>query len=830
MTETGSLRPFDSRTSLRALKGLKLTRDKASLNGPIRARIIEPRDSQFLQDKFSQAQNALRSLKKMSWVCGYCSRSVPCVTEGTSRKKSIHIHPTWTKIRLTVLDTGEQCYPCPTCETTDGRRAITHWDHPDIRLHKRLRQHHARAHHQLLREKYNATEVVEFYDDARRLRCELVHGPNDRDAVVRDTPATTPPRLPEPAASPDTPSRRRARNFSAKQSHAIILPPSYLEWLENELRPDSVASYAGVAKTFLHWYGTNCEKPGVLADVWDVDRVRLFIAELKPQVAPTTVFNYLCALQTAQRFVRQRGEIEPSPAVIYSFAAMFRQASRGKTDHQKVVAEKKRKTSVTLHEVRKRILDNKELYKRFKGFVKLCADGGSLAQTQFTWATGFALFNLQASNFKRNGNTLKIEFKPALKRIKAALKHRKACELVITNATKTGGTEVFSIVKMQRIKILLMYATFLRPSAMGTGQCPQFFVNSLGKRITKAAPYISALGKSVGLPNLTIKDLRSRIETEAAVRGKDVDRAAIADHLAHTEATRDKHYLLLDKRRSREAAMDVERLIDEAEPPEDSDADTSIDSSVLSEDNVEYDDDSSSAAEDEKSPEDTDVSMDSSPSGSLPESNQTDVFSEEETSSNVSKTEEIDDLLLSPTPSPSPSKKRERERTGLSSESESGDASPTPTPLTKKARLSERNPELTPKSSQEFHTPLHGTPPQRTNEEFDRAATPSPSHSKEREGPPNAPSSSSRGSIKLKDVTIPDGERMFSPEASPSPRSTKDSRPPALHQRPRTSSENAAIEPKTDSSDEGSKSDPGESSPPLTRTLRHRIYTIPKKK
>ena len=797
-----------------------------------------------------------RSPPTMSWTCGFCKRSLPATTEGTSKKKTVRVQPEWSPVPLTVIDGGEQCYPCPQCEEKDEIRAITHWDHADIRLHKRLRQHHARAHQQKLHDKYSSAAVVQFYEDARRLRCELIHGPDDASHTQRETPVPkTPPNEQEPAHDPETPTRRRARNVSAKESQAISLPPSYLEWLRDELRRDSVASYTGIAKTFLHWHGKTREEPAVLADVWNLDSVRAFIADLKPQVAPTTIFNYVCALQTAQRFVRERGEIEPTPGTVFGFAALFRQASRGKSEHQKVVAETKRKTSVMLHEVKERILDNDEIYRRFKGLVKLASDGGSLSQSQFTWATGYALFNLQASNFKRNGNTLKIPFKPALKRIQAALKHKKACELVVTNATKTGGTEVFSIVKMQRLKILLMYAVSLRPSAMGSGQCPQFFVNSVGNRITKASPYISALGKSVGLPNLTIKDLRSRIETEAALKGKTVDRSAIADHLAHTEATRDRHYLLVDKRRSREAAMDVEKLIDQAEPPEDSDADTSLDSSLLSEDDIEYDDDTSEDG-DTPSPEENDTSGGSTSSNSEPESDHPDtIHSEEGTTSDESKKEEFIDLTFSSSPSPSPpsSKKRDREPTGLS-ESESSESSLMPaTPLTKKARLEAKNSEAIPTSTLEFPA-LHGSPPLRTSEVCTATPSSSLSLSEEKESPTTVPPTVARAPVILilsddsrsprpETKTVPDSEGdKITPESSEktaaaterahitsnSPGSTKSSLDTAAHQRPRASSENGATEPRPDSEDEGAKSDPGEASPPWTRTLRRRVYTVPK--
>ena len=82
------------------------------------------------------------------------------------------------------------------------------------------------------------------------------------------------------------------------------------------------------------------------------------------------------------------------------------------------------------------------------------------------------------------------------------------------------------------------------------------------------------MAKLVGLPSLTIKDLRSQIETEAAFRGDLVDRAEIASHLAHTEATRDRHYLLNDHRRSRKAAKELVMLLDRAEPDATMDSDS----------------------------------------------------------------------------------------------------------------------------------------------------------------------------------------------------------------------------------------------------------------
>ena len=101
---------------------------------------------------------------------------------------------------------------------------------------------------------------------------------------------------------------------------------------------------------------------------------------------------------------------------------------------------------------------------------------------------------------------------------------------------------------------------------MGTGKCNSFFLSSVGQTIVQMAPLIKAVGRSVNLPNLTIKDLRSQIETEAALQSDRVDRAEIANHLAHTEATRDRHYLLTDHRRSRKAAKQLDQLVNQASP------------------------------------------------------------------------------------------------------------------------------------------------------------------------------------------------------------------------------------------------------------------------
>ena len=551
--------------------------DRMSGNQPISAKLPEPAESRFesgvLVSIHSRPYPEIAAPKMESnYTCHVCRRKERSLNSHTGKKPSIVLIPSWTSIKLTVYDSGEHCLPCPLCETTpEGNRAITHWDHPQTRLHKRLRQHVVRHHQKRLHELFTPDEVTSFYADARRLRCELIHGPKAPTAVPLDE-------VPNKAEETVSPTRRRARNISAKESRAIELPPTFIDWLRDELRPDSVSSYAGVIRTYLHWIGLQRESAGALPDVWDIDAVTSFIQSLKGQVAPSTIFNYLCALQSAQRFVQLRGEANPTQNTVLQFSALMRQASKQKAMHHRSVSEKKRTDSVTLLEVKQRVLGNPDLLHRYQSYAEICQSGEILSQSQFQWATGYAIFNLQASNFKRNGNVRKIPFESTLDRIQTALRRGKTCEIAVADATKTGGTEVFSILKRQRLEVLLSYGTHIRPSAMGSGNSPSFFVNSVGKAISKASPFITALGKSVGLPHLTIKDLRSRIETEAALREKNVDRKAIAGHLAHTEGTRDRHYLLTDRRRSREAARDIEKLIDGAEPADDSDSDTELSS------------------------------------------------------------------------------------------------------------------------------------------------------------------------------------------------------------------------------------------------------------
>ena len=485
------------------------------------------------------------------------------------------------------MSAGEHCLPCPRCETADGEIKIKYWEQADIRLHKRLRQHFSRHHHAKLHEVYSPPEVAKFYADARNLRCQLIHGPTQPSSppesnILASAPARekSPRAQPETSIGPSTPPRKS--NSSSKASQSIILPQNFLNWLKEEVSILTSATYVGIIRSFI-FLGKNLPSAnGTLADVWNFDAVKYFLDEKKAAgLKPSTLFNYLMALMAAQRYVRLEGEVDPPPLINLKFQSLMKQLSRGKAAHYLTVSEEKRQNSTMLHEVKEKIINNSALHRRFQVNVNATKCGSSLSQSEYSWSTGYAVFILQASNFKRNGNLAKIEFRPAMKRLKSALKHQKSFEIEIHGATKTGGIEVFSVGKRERIRTLYDYGRYIRQTAMGNGRCSTFFVNSVGTTITQIAPFIKALGKSVDLPHLTIKDLRSRIETEAKYQGDKVSRSHIASHLAHTEATRDRHYLLADKRESRKAAIELEKLIEGAEPLEYSDAETSeADSSV----------------------------------------------------------------------------------------------------------------------------------------------------------------------------------------------------------------------------------------------------------
>ena len=370
-------------------------------------------------------------------------------------------------------------------------------------------------------------------------------------------------------------STNRSRWLSGEVKDTRV-SQNFANYLGNsELRPSSVYSYTLSVRYYLAWVTKYHSASSSIEDVWNYQWVKEFTDDSKGKIAPSTIYNNLVGILAAQRYVEEEGQVAPTERTKLQFRTLARQAAKGKAAHRHVVAKQKRTDSVSLHEATVRIFENQKLFDRYQNLVDHCEKGETLSGPNFRWATGYAILQLEASNFKRTGNLCKIEYATAVKKLKAAIKHTATCELEIDDATKTGGSEIFSIVKPQRVKVLYQYATILRPSVMGESACKDLFVSTVGTRLLHVSEVIKLVGESVDLPNITIKDLRTRVETDAAAKGDKVDRGEIAKHLAHSEATRDRHYLMTDNRRSRKAAKDLETLLDDARSSEESSSDSS---------------------------------------------------------------------------------------------------------------------------------------------------------------------------------------------------------------------------------------------------------------
>ena len=505
-----------------------------------------------------------------NFKCPTCENNEPCIKEGDKPKQSIRLLVPWHEEALTVVKNGEHCLPCPLCENpSDWEDAkIMHWEKPRERLHRRLRQHYKREHgNKLMKAVMNQQEISQFYRKAWELRCRLIHGPS----------------LASQATTTRTDAGPRTRSHSGKtprllevETSKIPLPEKFEKYINDTLKPSSVASYRCIVKVYLGWIRVNQERSGALTDAWNYEWVSSFLEDVKAKCAPSTAFNYLCAIVSCQKFTMLHGESEPSERTKLQFQALMRSLGKEKGQHRHIVAERKRKNSVKLHDVNRRILRNSDFDERYARIIRQIIASELLNSTDIAWAIGFAMLNLQASNFKRNGNLAKIEYGHALKRIKSAIKNRTSCEIEIRDAAKTGGNEIFSVISRKRLKVLFQYATIIRPSTNVSPNVKSFFVSSMGNPINKGVgTLIKVVARSAGIPHMTIKDLRSRIETEAALLSNESERKDIATHLAHTETTRDRHYLLADRRRSQKAAAAVDKLMRRA-PPDNSSEDESL--------------------------------------------------------------------------------------------------------------------------------------------------------------------------------------------------------------------------------------------------------------
>ena len=225
--------------------------------------------------------------------------------------------------------------PCPDCERPQkiGPKEdfrITSWENIGTRLHTRVRQHYVRHHNYRLNEIYDAQGVTKYYDDARRLRCELLHGPpqpgasSSASASMSGTQQPTSDFIFPPGAEENLGQQPasiqsahvRMRNLSGLKDNSLIPNgDDYITWLQNEteLAESTIGSYLVITRNFLGWLLNNKTTDIALKLAWNLDWVKDFIQAVKDtDPAPTTMYNYACALATIQKFLIDRGEATPT--------------------------------------------------------------------------------------------------------------------------------------------------------------------------------------------------------------------------------------------------------------------------------------------------------------------------------------------------------------------------------------------------------------------------------------------------------------------------------------------------------------------------------------
>ena len=504
-----------------------------------------------------------------------------CYTDGEPPKQKIRVVLPWASDLALVLHNGEHCLPCPECERPNGVLAtdefmISSWDNLSTRLHLRLRQHYARFHGKPLKDVLEPEDVRRFYARAHSLRCQLLHGPPLPTSAVAPMKATKflcPPEAEQNIEKqPETvrTAHERMRNLSGLKGNSAI-PPSFLDWLKTDadLASATIGSYLVAVRNFLGWLLEHKTTNLTLCHSWNLEWVKAFLdAVHAASSAPTTVYNYACAMNLMQRYTLERGEVSPSERDKAQWAQLMRRWGKLKKAHQRKVGDEKLENTPTLSEVRRRIIESESTLAKFKELVDLSRVGDFIGPSEFKWATGFAILQLQASNFKRNGNLSKIKIQNALPRLSAAVdqikqgKERVCVSFEVKDATKTGGREIFSMVDPRKIMALYQYAKFIRPRCPREVKADDLFLNSVGTALkTKVSDVIQAVAKGEGMKGVVIRDLRSRVETTAAAHASQIDRPELARHLAHSENTRDRFYLHPTAKRSRRAAEDLEELL-----------------------------------------------------------------------------------------------------------------------------------------------------------------------------------------------------------------------------------------------------------------------------
>jgi hypothetical protein len=525
-----------------------------------------------------------------SWRCSVCLHQYKAWYTGKVPRQSITIALPWTDLyRPMVRQGGENRYPCPH-QDCDGPR-ITHWDNIEDRMYSRLRCHHTKRH-----STHEETISID-HGLANKLRCQLLCGPPDcrpPDLKSRDVHL-------QPVGNQDggeTSGISNMKHAAGKKKTTILSVhkkmkqmsamsdnrgiPEHLQqfWIEESgLKEKTIGQYQNVVKKYLGWLDLEKQTSDLL-EFWNIDWLQEFMNEIKRKGAkPTTTYNYHCAAINVQRYLQRSGLATPSEKQQNQFAYMMKTAAKVKKEHQKIAKQEQLRSTPKLRDVNEFVVKNENHADLFALIVKKCQDPklpshnlNILTIFEFKWATAFAIMQLQSSNFKRNGNLVKIQKDYAEKKINRNLKKCRlleesqegivppSCILSVNDGVKNHNTEMFCINEKYKKNVLRLYIKYIRPNCPTKPRCTELFINTNGKSLfNKVHDYLNLLGKTSGLKNMTIASCRTQLETSAAEFGSEVDRAEICRHLSHTEDTRNRYYLGTTNKTSAKASKDIDK-------------------------------------------------------------------------------------------------------------------------------------------------------------------------------------------------------------------------------------------------------------------------------
>jgi site-specific recombinase XerD len=525
-----------------------------------------------------------------NWRCSVCLHQYKAWYTGKVPKQTITIALPWTDHRPMVRQGGENRYPCPHPDCEGAR--ITHWDNIEDRMFSRLRTH-AKIH--CTREE----TITIDHRLANQLRCQLLCGPPDcrpPDVKLRDV-------YRQPVGKQDggetsgisnmrqgvvkkkdkttvVSVHKKMKQMSAMSENKDI-PEHYQQYLveESGLKEKTISQYQNVVRKYLGWLDLE-KQTSDLVEFWNIDWLQEFMCEIRSNGAKaTTIYNYHCAATNVQRYLQRSGLATPSDRQQNHFTFLMKTASKMKREHQKVAKQEQVRNTPKLSQVNEFVIKNENHADLFKCIVKKCQDHklpshfvNILTNFEFKWATAFAIMQLQSSNFKRNGNLVKIQKDYAEKKINRNLKKCRlleeshedveppSCILSVNDGVKNHNMEMFCINEKYKKNVLRLYIKYIRPNCPKKPSCTELFINTNGKSLfNKVHDYLNLLGKTSGLKKMTIANCRTQLETSAAEFSGDVDRAEISRHLSHTEDTRNRYYLGTTNKTSSKASKDIDK-------------------------------------------------------------------------------------------------------------------------------------------------------------------------------------------------------------------------------------------------------------------------------